>query len=112
MLCWSISNAAVELDPTGNRKLSKLPSRGRIDPLIASVMTIGQSAREPQEWECTTKAALAIVNRLRNAALANIEGDERARRANGILDFAVSASSSRRGYDRCRARSSARRRRP
>ena len=48
LLRWAMSNAAVEMDPAGNRKLSKLRSRGRIDPLIAAVMAIGQAAKQPE----------------------------------------------------------------
>ena len=48
LLRWAVSNASVEMDPAGNRKLSKLRSRGRIDPLIAAVMACGQAAKQPE----------------------------------------------------------------
>ena len=47
LLRWSVANAAMEMDPAGNRKLSKLRSRGRIDPLVAAVMAIGTAERQP-----------------------------------------------------------------
>ncbi|MFZ0458228.1 MAG: terminase TerL endonuclease subunit [Rhodoplanes sp.] len=47
LLRWAVSNAAIEPDPAGNRKLSKMRSRGRIDPLIAAVMAIGLAAKQP-----------------------------------------------------------------
>ena len=39
------SNAKVEIDAAGNRKLSKRRSRGRIDPLVALCMALGVAAR-------------------------------------------------------------------
>lgn len=47
LLRWAVSNAAIDVDPAGNRKISKLRSRGRIDPLIASIMAVGEHARQP-----------------------------------------------------------------
>jgi phage terminase large subunit-like protein len=47
LLRWAVSNAAVDMDPAGSRKLSKARSRGRIDPLIAAVMAVGFASREP-----------------------------------------------------------------
>ncbi len=47
LLRWCLSNAAVVNDPAGARKLAKDRSRGRIDPLIAAVMAVGQAARQP-----------------------------------------------------------------
>lgn len=47
LLRFALSNAAIETDPTGARKLAKNRSRGRIDPLLAAVMAIGQAARQP-----------------------------------------------------------------
>ncbi len=45
LLRWCLSNAAVESDPAGNRKLAKNRSKGRIDPLIAAIMAVGVCAR-------------------------------------------------------------------
>lgn len=47
LLRWAIANSSVELDPAGNRKLSKLRSRGRIDPAVAAIMAIGTAERQP-----------------------------------------------------------------
>jgi phage terminase large subunit-like protein len=47
LLRWSVANAAVDMDPAGNRKLTKDRSRGRIDPLVAAVTAVGLAAREP-----------------------------------------------------------------
>lgn len=41
VLRWAFSNAVVEKDAAGNRKLTKAKSYGRIDPGIAAVMSIG-----------------------------------------------------------------------
>lgn len=45
LLRWCLSNAAVETDPAGARKVTKARSRGRVDPLIAAIMAVGQAAR-------------------------------------------------------------------
>lgn len=47
LLRWAVSNAAVDQDPAGNRKLSKQRAHGRIDPLVAAVEAVGQAARAP-----------------------------------------------------------------
>jgi phage terminase large subunit-like protein len=47
VLTWCVSNAVVDTDPAGNRKLDKQRSTGRIDGLVALVMAIGLHAREP-----------------------------------------------------------------
>ncbi len=47
LLRWSVANAAVDMDPAGNRKLSKDRARGRIDPLVAAVTAVGLAAKEP-----------------------------------------------------------------
>lgn len=47
LLRWAVSNAALDTDPAGNRKLSKQRARGRIDPLVASVVAVGLAASEP-----------------------------------------------------------------
>jgi phage terminase large subunit-like protein len=48
LLRWCLSNVAVETDPTGAKKPAKNRSRGRIDPLVAAIMAVGQAAREPR----------------------------------------------------------------
>jgi phage terminase large subunit-like protein len=45
LLRWAVSNAVVDTDPAGARKLVKNRSRGRIDPAIAAIMAIGFAAR-------------------------------------------------------------------
>lgn len=47
LLRWAVANAAVDMDPAGNRKLSKQRAHGRIDPLVAAVQAVGLAAREP-----------------------------------------------------------------
>ena len=46
-LTWAVSNAVVDMDPAGGRKLAKNRSHGRIDPLVASVTAVGLAQREP-----------------------------------------------------------------
>jgi phage terminase large subunit-like protein len=45
VLSMAATNAKVEMDSTGNRKLSKRRSTGRIDPLVATCMALGVAAR-------------------------------------------------------------------
>ena len=45
VLAMAASNAKVELNAAGNRKLSKRRSQGRIDPLVALTMALGVAAR-------------------------------------------------------------------
>lgn len=40
VLKWAISNAIIEADAAGNRKLTKAKSFGRIDPAVAAVMAV------------------------------------------------------------------------
>jgi phage terminase large subunit-like protein len=47
VLTWNVSNAVVELDPTGARKISKARSVERVDGLVALTMAAGLHAREP-----------------------------------------------------------------
>lgn len=47
LLRWAVANAALDMDPAGNRKLSKQRSRGRIDPLVSGVVAVALAAREP-----------------------------------------------------------------
>ena len=47
LLRWAVANAAVTMDPAGNRKLDKQRAHGRIDPLVAAVQAVGLAAREP-----------------------------------------------------------------
>jgi phage terminase large subunit-like protein len=45
VLQMAVTNAKIEMDAVGNRKLSKRKSTGRIDPLVALVMAFGVAAR-------------------------------------------------------------------
>lgn len=47
VLTWNVSNAVVEIDPAGARKLSKSKSVERIDGLQALTMAVGLHARTP-----------------------------------------------------------------
>jgi phage terminase large subunit-like protein len=47
VLTMCISNATVETDPTGSRKLSKKRSRSRIDSAVCLAMALGLQATEP-----------------------------------------------------------------
>jgi phage terminase large subunit-like protein len=40
VLRWAISNATVEMDAAGNRKINKAKSFGRIDPAVAAIMAV------------------------------------------------------------------------
>jgi phage terminase large subunit-like protein len=55
LLRWAAANSAIEMDPAGNRKLSKLRSRGRIDPIVAAIYAVGLAARQaaPASYEFT-----------------------------------------------------------
>jgi phage terminase large subunit-like protein len=47
LLTMCVANAAVEMDPAGNRKLSKKRSRARIDSAVCLAMALGLQATEP-----------------------------------------------------------------
>jgi phage terminase large subunit-like protein len=47
ILRWQVSNAAVLMDPAGNRKITKKRSRGHVDGLIALLMAIGAHGLQP-----------------------------------------------------------------
>jgi phage terminase large subunit-like protein len=47
ILRWQISNAAIEMDPAGNRKITKKRSSGHVDGVIALLMAMGQAAKTP-----------------------------------------------------------------
>jgi phage terminase large subunit-like protein len=51
LLRWCLSSAAIDIDPAGARKVTKSRSRGRVDPLIATIMAVGMAAREPARVE-------------------------------------------------------------
>ena len=39
---WALSNVAIRTDPAGNIKPDKQKSGGKIDPVVALVMAIGE----------------------------------------------------------------------
>lgn len=49
VLTWCASNAAVAMDPAGNRKLDKARSVERIDGMVALAMAVGLHAKKPKE---------------------------------------------------------------
>lgn len=49
ILTWNASNTVATADPSGNRKLDKSRSRGRIDGLVALVMALASAARDEGE---------------------------------------------------------------
>lgn len=53
ILTWCAANAVAVADPSGNRKLDKSRSRGRIDGLVALAMALAVAARHSgeTEWE-------------------------------------------------------------
>jgi phage terminase large subunit-like protein len=48
LLTMCIANAVAEIDPAGNRKLSKKRSRTRIDSAVCLAMALGLHAIEPE----------------------------------------------------------------
>lgn len=46
VLRWAFSNAVLDKDAAGNRKLTKAKSYGKIDPAVASIMALGSFERE------------------------------------------------------------------
>jgi phage terminase large subunit-like protein len=59
VLTMAASNAKIETDAAGNRKLSKKKSTGRIDPLVSLAMALGVAVRHEVEEEWTP--FLAVV---------------------------------------------------
>ena len=51
ILTWNISNAVVEMDAAGSRKIAKHKSTERVDGLVALVMAIGLHAKAPKPVE-------------------------------------------------------------
>jgi phage terminase large subunit-like protein len=49
LLRWAASNPVVDVDPAGNRKLSKQRSRGRIDPIVSALYAVGLAAKQPAQ---------------------------------------------------------------
>jgi len=51
VLNWCAANAVIVQDPSGNRKLDKVKSTGRIDGIVAAVMAEGMLSKEMLEAE-------------------------------------------------------------
>lgn len=49
ILTFCASNAVVEMDPAGNRKLAKNKSSGRIDGMVALAMALAAVDRDGEE---------------------------------------------------------------
>ncbi len=49
ILTWNISNAVVEMDPAGGRKISKAKSTERVDGAVALVMAVGLAGTQVKE---------------------------------------------------------------
>lgn len=47
LLTWCFSNIAVDTDPAEMRRFTKKKASGRIDPMVAMVMAVGQAAKTP-----------------------------------------------------------------
>ena len=68
VLTWAAANAVIVPDDAGNRKLSKAKSSGRIDPVVAAVMAIGQVARAEPRSESFWESASADASSTTEAA--------------------------------------------
>jgi len=51
VLRWALGNVELKMDPAGNIKADKQKSGGKIDPIVAMVMGIGEHMKTPQETE-------------------------------------------------------------
>lgn len=51
VLTWCAANATVKTDPSGNRKLDKMKSHGRIDGMVALAMATGVSGADMPKAE-------------------------------------------------------------
>ena len=47
LLTWCFGNLAVDTDPAEMRRFTKRKASGRIDPIVAAVMAVGQAAKTP-----------------------------------------------------------------
>ena len=62
ILTWNCANCVIEFDSTGNRKLSKRKSTGRIDGMVALAMAIAQHQKAPvvQESVYNTRGIIGL----------------------------------------------------
>ena len=61
ILTWNVSNAVVEMDPAGSRKVTKEKSIERVDGLVALVMAVGLHAKAPKPIEYDYSMPLVIT---------------------------------------------------
>jgi phage terminase large subunit-like protein len=61
ILTWNVSNAVVEIDPAGSRKITKEKSIERVDGLVALVMAVGLHAKAPKPVEYDFSRPLVIT---------------------------------------------------
>jgi phage terminase large subunit-like protein len=61
VLTWNVSNAVIEMDPAGSRKISKSRSREKVDGLVALAMALGLHAKEPAPVEYDFSGPLVIA---------------------------------------------------
>lgn len=61
ILTWNVSNAVIEIDPAGSRKITKEKSIERVDGLVALVMAVGLHARAPKPIEYNHELPLVIT---------------------------------------------------
>jgi phage terminase large subunit-like protein len=63
ILRWQVSNAAIEMDPAGNRKVTKKRSTGHVDGLVALLMAMGQAAKTPPPKRSVyTERGIIVIN--------------------------------------------------
>ena len=60
VLTWNMSNAVLDIDPAGNRKISKQRSRDKVDGGVALCMTLAMHAKEPKPREYDFSGPLVI----------------------------------------------------
>ncbi|MCW8918920.1 MAG: terminase large subunit [Gammaproteobacteria bacterium] len=51
VMTWCAANAVTVSDPADNRKIDKKKATGRVDGIVAAIMSTGQSGREEQEQD-------------------------------------------------------------
>jgi len=51
VLRWALGNVELRMDPAGNIKADKQKSGGKIDPIVAMIMGIGEHMKSPAEEE-------------------------------------------------------------
>ena len=49
VMTWNVASAIADMDPAGNRKLTKARSTGRIDGFVAALMAAGMSGKREEQ---------------------------------------------------------------